>query len=403
MNILWLSHVVPYPPKGGVLQRSFNLLREISKSNTIYLVAFNQKAILPHPKDIEEAIAALKKYCCDIRVISLPADRGCWSKNALIFKSLFTEKPYTVNWNCSADMKGTIDNVLKEFQPDVIHYDTIGMAEYFQHNIPGVLNHHNVESHMMLRRVQKEKNYLKKMYFYQEAKKIERYEKKVCKLFQSNLVVSDEDKSILGSIVPEAKIDIVPNGVDTSYFVPSDEVPDNETLIFAGGMNWYPNKDAMLFFADEIWPLLKAKRSTIKMIIVGNSPPHRLLAFSKQDPNFIVTGYVDDVHFYFKQASIYACPMRDGGGTRLKILDALASGIPIVATSMAVEGIKITPGKNVIIANTPDEFANEILSLIDNPAKKKQLSTEGRHLVESLYEWSRIGVHLNGLYHSLGN
>ncbi len=403
MNILWLSHVVPYPPKGGVLQRSFNLLREISKSNTIYLVAFNQKAILPHPQDIEEAIAALKKYCCDIRVISLPADRGCWSKNALIFKSLFTEKPYTVNWNCSADMKGTIDNVLKEFQPEVIHYDTIGMAEYLQCNLPGALNHHNVESHMMLRRAQKEKNYLKKMYFYQEAKKIERYEKKVCKLFQSNLVVSDEDKFILKNIVPDATIDIIPNGVDISYFSPSAEIPDNETLIFAGAMNWYPNKDSMLFFIDEIWPLLKAKRPTIKMIIVGQSPPGRLLALNKQDPDFIVTGYVDDVRSYFKQASIYVCPMRDGGGTRLKILDALSSGIPIVATSMAVEGIKITPGKNVIIANTPDEFANEILSLIDNPNNRKRLSTEGRHLVETLYDWCNIGRHLNDVYKRLAD
>jgi sugar transferase (PEP-CTERM/EpsH1 system associated) len=401
MNILWLSHVVPFPPKGGVLQRSFNLLREISKSNNIYLVAFNQKALLPDGHHIDEAISALKKYCCEIQVIPLPADKSKWSKNILIWKSFFTEKPYTVNWNYSADMMRAIVNVLKEFKPHVIHYDTIGMAEYFQYNLPGVLNHHNIESHMMLRRAQKEKNCLKKMYFYQEAKKIERYEKKVCKLFQSNLVVSDEDKSILKRIAPAAIIDIVPNGVDTSYFVPSAEMPDNETLIFAGAMNWYPNKDAMLFFADEIWPLLKAKRPTIKMIVVGQSPPARLLALNKHDPNFIVTGYVDDVRSYFKQASIYICPMRDGGGTRLKILDSLASGIPTVATSMAVEGIKITPGENVIIANKPEEFSNEILSLIDNPGKRKWLSTEGRHLVDTLYDWYNIGSHLNDVYKRL--
>jgi len=403
MHILWLSHFVPYPPKGGVLQRSFNLLREISKGNKIYLVAFNQKALLPNAQDIDRALAALKKYCCKITVIPLPADKSKWSKNTLIFKSLFTKKPYTVNWNCSVEMKNAVGKVYKEFKPDVIHYDTIGMAEYLQRNIPGVLNHHNVESRMLLRRAQKEKNYLKKLYFYQEAKKIERYEKKVCKLFQSNLVVSDEEKSILKKIVPGAKIDIVPNGVDISYFVPPDEEPDNETLIFAGAMNWYPNKDAMLFFADEIWPLLKTKRPTIKMIVVGQSPPKKLLNLHKKDPHFIVTGYVNDVRSYLNKASIYVCPIRDGGGTRLKILDALSSGKPTVATSIAVEGIRITPGENVVIANTPKEFEKEILYLIDNPEKRKQLSTEGRYLTETLYEWSHIGSHLNDLYNSLQN
>lgn len=406
MNILWISHLIPYPPKGGVLQRSFNLLREISKSNIIYLVALNQKALLPTAQDIERALSALKKYCYDICVIQLPSDKSLLSKYTLIFKSLFTKKPYTVNWNYSTDMQNTISKVIKEFKPALIHYDTIGLAEYFQHNkksIPQVLNHHNVESYMMLRRAKKERNFFRKLYFYQEARKIERYEKTVCKLFQLNLVVSHEEQSILKETVPEARIDIVPNGVDTSYFVPHDEVSDDETLIFAGSMNWYPNKDAMLFFADEIWPLLKKRRPTIKMIVVGQSPPRKLLKLSKKDPHFVVTGYVDDVRSYFNKASIYVCPIRDGGGTRLKILDALASGKPIIATSIAVEGINVTPAENIVTADTPEEFVKETLHLIDTPGRRKQLSTKGRYLAETLYDWSIIGNRLNNLYNSLLN
>lgn len=400
MKILWLSHNIPYPPKGGVLQRNYNLVKEIAKYNKIFLVAFNQKALLPTDADIKDALNALKKYCEEIEVIPLPSEETKWGKKRLLAKSIFTKKPYTVNWNQSNEMKKLVEKVTCSFNPDLIHYDTVGLAEYYNpsYDGPQVLNHHNIESAMMLRRYQKEKNILKRLYFYQEAKKIEQYEKKYCGLFHANLTVSEDDGVILKRLLPEIKIEIISNGVDTAYFCPTKGKTQKISLIFGGGMGWYPNRDAMLWFADEIWPLIKKEYPDIKITVIGRKPPDKLIKLSKDDSNFIVTGYVDDVRPYFEEALIYVCPIRDGGGTRLKILDALSMGKPIVATTIAVEGIKVIPNKHVLIADAPEQFVAQIVKLIEDKDLREMLSVEGRKLVEENYDWAIIGKKLNNIY-----
>lgn len=242
---------------------------------------------------------------------------------------------------------------------------------------------------------------LKKVYFYREAKKIQNYEKKMCKLCDCNLTVSEDDLMALREVVPESNAQVIPNGVDTSYFSPSGKCKNENSLIFAGGMNWYPNKDAMLFFVKEIWPLLKMWRPAVKMTVIGQSPPKGLVELSKRDPDFIITGYVDDVRPYFRDASIFVCPIRDGGGTRLKILDALSAGIPVVATGTAAEGIEVTDKKNIIIADDAVDITRKIISLLENKELRMRLSWEGRRLVEERYEWSIIGQKLVDLYISL--
>lgn len=405
MKILWLSHNIPYPPKNGVLQRNYNLLRETAKYNKIFLVAFNQKTLLPTDEDVKTAITALKKYCEYIEIVSLPVDKSRWIKNFLLAKSIFTKKPYTVNWNQSVEMKKSIEKAIQSFKPEIIHYDTIGLAEYYNASFDGpqILNHHNIESAMMYRRYEKESNILKRLYFYQEAKKIEQYEKKHCGLFHANLTVSEDDGVILKRIVPEIRAEIISNGVDTAYFCPTKAKTQNISLIFGGGMGWYPNRDAMLWFADEIWPLIKKEYPDIKMTVIGKKPPDKLIKLSKDDPNFIITGYVDDVRPYFEEALIYVCPIRDGGGTRLKILDALSMGKPIVATTIAVEGIKVIPDKHVLIADSPEQFVAQFVKLIENKDLREILSVEGRKLVEENYDWAKIGKKMNNIYVKLVN
>lgn len=403
MKILWLSHNIPYPPKNGVLQRNYNLVKEISKYNKIFLIAFNQKTLLPTDKDVKDAIAALKRYCEYIEVVPLPSDKSLWVKNLLMAKSVFTKKPYTVNWNQSQVMENLIKKVTSSFKPDIIHYDTIGLAEYWKPSFDGpqILNHHNIESAMMFRRYENEKNVFKRLYFYQEAKKIEQYEKKHCGLFHANLTVSEDDGVILKRLLPEIKTEVISNGVDTAYFCPTKAKIQKISLIFGGGMGWYPNRDAMLWFADEIWPLIKKEYPDIKMTVIGKKPPDKLIKLSKDDSNLIVTGYVDDVRPYFEEALIYVCPIRDGGGTRLKILDALSMGKPIVATTIAVEGIKVIPNKHVLIADTPEQFVVQIVKLIEDKDLRERLSVEGRKLVEENYDWSIIGQKLNNIYEKL--
>jgi len=403
MNILWLSSNVPYPPKGGALQRNYNLIKEMSKNNDIYLLAFNQKALLPKDIDVEVAVKKLKDYCKYIEVVPLPSDRSKLSKYLLLLKSLFTTKPYTVNWNISRQMGELVNNVTLEFKPDLIHYDTIGFTEYYNKTFKGpqTLNHHNIESAMMYRRYEKETNIFKRLYFYQEAIKIRNYEKKYCGLFEVNLTVSEDDESTLRKNIGTKDIEIIPNGVDTNYFYTKKNNIQTKSMIFAGGMGWYPNRDAMIYFAKEIWPLLKEQYNDIKMTVIGRKPPESLLKLSSLDKNFSVTGFVDDVRPYLDNALIYVCPIRDGGGTRLKILDALSMGKPIVATSTAVEGIAVQNEKNVLIANTPDQFVRQIKRLIENKTLRDDLSKSGRELVEEYYDWVAIGNKMNNLYSKL--
>jgi glycosyltransferase involved in cell wall biosynthesis len=303
-------------------------------------------------------------------------------------------------------MERLVVATIDSFRPDLIHYDTIGLAEYRTSSplIPQVLNHHNIESAMMWRRCQRERNVFKRLYFRQEAAKLSRYERDCCPRFDMNITVSGEDAAALERTVPDLRTEVIPNGVDISYFTPGPEEEEEEgRLVFAGGMGWYPNRDAMLYFAEAIWPLLKQRRPTIQITVIGRRPPARLLNLSRRDPSFILTGYVDDVRPHLARARVYVCPIRDGGGTRLKILDALAMGKPIVATSLAIEGTKCVPEKHALIADRPEEFAARVLQVLDNRELRRALSREARALAEEEYDWTFIGRRMNQLYSGLAS
>jgi sugar transferase (PEP-CTERM/EpsH1 system associated) len=406
MKILWLSHNIPYPPKGGVLQRNYNLLRQLTAHHRVFLLAFNQRALLRTAADVDAAVVALRRHCEEVQVLPLPGDRNAWSKASLVVRSAFTRKPYTVNWSRSADMERLVHAAVESFQPDLIHYDTIGLAEYHLSSplIPQVLNHHNVESAMMGRRCRRERNVFKRLYFRQEAAKLSRYERAWCPRFDTNITVSGEDAAALAQAVPGLRTDVIPNGVDISYFTPGPEEEEEEArLVFAGGMGWYPNRDAMLYFAEEIWPLLKQSRPAVQMTVIGRRPHARLVNLSRRDPNFVLTGYVDDVRPHLARAAVYVCPIRDGGGTRLKILDALAMGKPIVATSLAIEGTKCVPGRHALIADRPEEFATRVVQVLDDRELRRALSREARALAEEEYDWTFIGRRMNQLYSGLAS
>ena len=248
---------------------------------------------------------------------------------------------------------------------DVVHFDTIGLAGYREEvgSLPKILNHHNMESHLLRRRVEFESHPLKRFYYAREAEKLERFQQRVCPEFNVHFTVSEVDRERLLELVPGLRAEVIANGVDVDYFRPSGEAQTPGNLVMASGMNWFPNRDAVLYMCDEIWPRLCARMPALTWTVVGSSPPQRLLDLAANDSRITVTGFVDDVRPYLDRAEIYLCPMRDGGGTRLKILDALSMSKPIVSTTMGCEGIDITPGLDVLLADTPDEFVEQVARL----------------------------------------
>ena len=401
MNILWISQNIPYPPKTGVLQRNFNLIREASRAGQVTLLAIQQEGVLPTPVDLDEARLELGKFCKKIEIVELPIESSRLLFLAVLLKSVLTADPFSVNWTKSAKMADTIARLMYETDFDVIHYDTISMAGH--HHLAGAtpkaLNHHNIESHLIKRRSKIEKNPLKRLYYHLEGDKLERFEANVCPRFDVNFTVSELDKSRLLDIAPSACVDVVANGVDCDYFSPQpDSQVTPESVIMVSGMNWFPNRDAVIYMCDEIWPALSSAYPKVSWTVVGSSPPQRLLDLAKLDKRVRVTGFVDDVRPFLAEAQVYLCPMRDGGGSRLKILDALAMGKPIVATTMAYEGISVTPDLNVLIADTPNEFVRQIGRLFNDRDLCSTLGDAAHRFVLEHYSWSVIGDRLGDNY-----
>jgi polysaccharide biosynthesis protein PslH len=305
-----------------------------------------------------------------------------------------------VNWIKDAGMREQLSRMIKGVKFDLVHVDTISLAAYRNDvgPLPKILNHHNIESHLFKRRTAFEKNPLKRLYYSLEGEKLERYEQAVCAQFETNFTVSELDKRRLIELVPSAKADVIANGVDVDYFSPGPEpiIPGN--LIVASGMNWFPNRDAVVYMCAEIWPVLAQQMPELSWTVVGASPPKELLDLAAQDRRVVVTGFVNDVRPYLSQAEVYLCPMRDGGGTRLKILDALAMGKAIVSTTMGCEGINVIPDKHVLIADSPIEFVRQIRRLRVEPGLRQQLGLAAREFVIEHYSWGKIGKDLSAVY-----
>lgn len=399
MKILWFSHLIPYPETGrGVLQRSYHLVRELARVHEVYLLAFAQRKIfadLSRDEDAEIAKARhhLEQYCARVRFLPIPSERRLFGRARLAAVSLVGSYPYTIRWLQAEEAWRVASDWSAEIQFDIVHLDTISLAPYRKLFARSALtlDHHNIESHMMLRRVGLEKQAVKRLYFWQEGVRLERYERRVCPDFNLNITCSRLDSDRLRAVAPGVDVVEVPNGVDTTYFRPGQLREGSCSLVFAGGMSQYPNAAAMLFFSEKIWPALKLKIPGITMDVLGGNPPQHLLALSARDADFRVHGFVPDVRPFIGAATVYVCPIMDGGGTKLKILDALAMGKPIVAHPIACEGINVQDGRDVIFARNPDEFVQNIAALFDNPQKRRDLSRNARTLVESAYSYSLIG------------
>jgi len=405
MKILWISHILPYPPKGGVTQRSYNLIQEVSKRNEVFLFAINQRAWLPTEQEVLKAKVEFERFCNLVKIFELPSDKSKFAWYKLVIKSLFKKDGYTVNWTKLNKIVIKLKKFFDDHRVDVVHFDTIGLA-YYERYIPKgifkVLNHHNIESLMMLRRAKNEKNLIKKIYFYIEGIKLREYEKKMCPLFNINLVVSDLDKERLLSIIPDLNIDIIPNGVDINYFKPLKINFKKKNIIFAGSLDWYPNDDAVIYFIKDIWPIIKKRYQTVTFTIIGRNPSNRVRKLVEKDAFLRLTGFVDDVRPFFNEAEVYVCPIRDGGGTKLKLLDAMAMGKAIVTTRVGAEGLDVENERHVVIADDPKNFALQISRLFENPSFGEYLGKNARQLVEDKYSWEIIGKKLNNIYSSLG-
>jgi glycosyltransferase involved in cell wall biosynthesis len=228
-------------------------------------------------------------------------------------------------------------------------------------------------------------------YSYLQWQRLSRYEAEVCRRADRVLAVSKADASALRGLIPNLGVTVVPNGIDTQAYQPAAAgASDQEaTLIFTGTMDFRPNVDAVLWFAREVLPGIESEVPDVQFIVVGQRP-HRRLNPLRRHPSIVITGWVEDVRPYFRDATIYVAPLRMGGGTRLKLLEAMAMGTPIVATSLGAEGYPVQTGRELILADTPAAFAEAVVSLLKAEDRRAELTEAARTFVEERYDWSAI-------------
>ncbi len=400
MKVLFLSQIVPYPPHGGVLQRGFNLIRELGRRAEVHLLAFVHPDILKTEAQLAESRSALAEFCKSVEYFPLWPKQSKAHLLAGAGLSLCSSEPFSVLAHRSARFQRRVTEILATGTFDILHVDTIALCQFIPPGCrtPTVLTHHNLESMLMARRAQVETRGLMRFYLRRESAKLEACERRLSPACDLNVMMSNPDAGGLTKIAPSARTAVVANGVDTAYFTPGDQNADAPSLVYTGGMNMFANSDAVLYFVNQIWPAIRQQHPTVKFVAVGQDPPKELLALAAADPRVTVTGYVDDIRPYVRKAAVYVVPLRVGGGTRLKVLDAMAMGKAMVSTSIGCEGIEVVANRHLMIADDPATFAATTLALLADGNRRAALSQAARARVEELYAWPVIGQQLLDAY-----
>jgi len=403
MKVLFLSQIVPYPPHGGVLQRGYNIIREIAKNHDVHLLAFIHPEILTSQALIDESRQELEKLCTTIDYFPLwPKKSGIHKYVALALGGVY-RGPFSELAHRSTGFRDRMQELLVDENVDLVHYDTIGLARYKKYapDTPSVITHHNIESNLMARRSQVERTAFGRWYVARQARLLRESESTESSRFDCNVLMSTTDETDLRKMAPGITTAIVPNGVDIEYFQPSGANVE-PAIIYTGGMNMFANEDAVLYLLNEMWAEIKQAVPGVHFYVIGQDPTKEILEIAKKDGSVTVTGFVDDIRPYVARSAVYVVPIRVGGGTRLKVLDALAQGKAIVSTSVGCEGISVTDGIDIRIEDEPGEFVRRTVELLMDAGKREELGAKARKLAVDEYSWEKIGRVLDGVYQEAG-
>jgi glycosyltransferase involved in cell wall biosynthesis len=385
MRLLWLKMGGLWPLNTGGRQRSLQMIADLSRRHAVQVVT------TAGPADDADGLAARLSQC--EQVTSVPF--GAAKQGSAAFLGALAGSwcsPYPVDlWRWRpAEVRRLVETRLARHHIDLIVADFLCGAVNLPRrvDVPVVFFEHNVEYVIWKRLADVERAWWRRALLEVEWRKMRRCELAACRKADLTVAVSEDDRARLASGAGEADIVSIPTGVDTDYFSPGGtEQPAR--LVFSGSMDWYPNEDAMLHFVGEILPRVKQRVPDVSLTIVGRNPSERIRALGQQ-PGIDVTGTVADVRPHIREGSLYVVPLRVGGGTRLKIFEALAMGKPVLSTTVGAEGLGAVPGRHLDIADGPGVFADRVVALLGDPGQRASLGAEGRALVESQYSWAQV-------------
>jgi glycosyltransferase involved in cell wall biosynthesis len=342
-------------------------------------------------------VSHLQEICREVKIIKAPQHRG-FDKPVEWLNYLLAGIPPDLRFYQSEKMLSTIYELASQVDFDVVQIEDLGMARCLE-ALPGsiraktVLTFHDVVFRKYTRIYKIQPKLVQKFRQWLHYMMMRRWEPSYAEKFNLCITMSEVDRSLLLSINPHLKIEVIPNGVDTKAYqvLPYDN--STASFIFVGDMDYAPNIDAVMFFAKEILPRIQKEILEVEMWVVGINPAATL---KRIDGNVVhITGRVEDVRSYYQRSNICVIPLRAGGGTRLKILESMALGRPVVSTTIGCEGLDVSDGVNIFIADDPEEFAKKILLLLNNKELRQQIISNARKLVETHYDWDILADNYN--------
>jgi sugar transferase (PEP-CTERM/EpsH1 system associated) len=395
MNILYLTHRLPYPPNKGDKIRSFHQIQYLAREHQVHL------ACLVDEMDDWPQVQKLEEFCASIEAV-FRTKKAAKYRTA---RALLTGEPLSVAAFYSRKLEKKIRTKMRKQKIDCILAFSSVMARYVRHvaNIPKIMDFVDVDSDKW-RLYAKYHRFPASWVYRVEAGRLARYEEEIARTFDCSIFVTEHEARLFQERVTDRPVTVIPNGVDLEYFSPpankSSQSSAPPTLAFVGAMDYFPNVDAVQYFCDEIFPLVRETIPDAMFYIIGRAPTPQVQALGGR-PNVVVTGTVPDIRPYLTQATVAVAPFRIARGIQNKVLEAMAVGLPVVGTPIVFQGMTVSSSDGVRIAPDTQSFAREVLGLLLNPAQRQECSCRAREYVLKHHQWQEHGLQLNRLLYSI--
>jgi polysaccharide biosynthesis protein PslH len=408
LNLLFLTPQLPFPPRQGTAIRNWGLIKHLAQRHAVSLLSFVEPDQPPPTAELQAACR---------QVVTVPVPRR--NRTARV-RTLLSSQPDLARRLWSTEFSAALADLVRSHTFDFIHVEGLELAPYLAelaHSRPPhggsppaggarlLYDAHNAEFLIQRRAFLNDwrlpARWPAALYSSLQTPRLKKFEADTCRAAHRVTCVSAEDAAALCQLVPGLQPVIVPNGIDFDSYQAAAAPPELQAalvLAFTGKMDYRPNIDAAVWFIEAIWPRVRTVWPAAQFFVVGQKPPERLCKLHGQN-GVVVTGAVEDPRPYIAAAAVYVAPLRMGGGTRFKLLEAMALGRPIVSTTLGAEGFAVQSGRELLLADTPAEFAAAVLKLLEAPAAGQTLAQAGRAFAHAGYDWSTIIPKLEAAYH----
>ena len=388
MKIFFACHRFPFPPNRGGKIRPFNMIRHLSQKHEVVVAS-----IAHTQRELDEG-AGLKEYCSEIYAEVLP-EKLRWLQAV---RALPTPTPSSVAYFSSTRLHQRIKEAARKTSFDAVMVHCAFAAQYGL-EVPArfcLMDFGDLDSGKWLD-YSRERSFPLNLGYGFEARKLRAYERKVAGIFNYCTLTTEGELDEFNSLMTATPCSVIPNGVDTDYFQASEPNPSHKpVIIFLGRMDYFPNIDGILYFVKDVFPIIQQKLPKAELRIIGSSPVAVVQKLNERN-GVTVTGFVQDVRPYLTDAAVSIAPLRLARGTQNKILESIAMGLPVVATSNAAKGVQAVPGEHLLVADSPDDFAGKVLDVLQQPNLGRSLAVAARRQIAQSHCWSGSMTLLDGI------